>query len=158
MRLTEVEMDCIRGSFDGFSRAAEDGGDLFYGRLFELAPDLRALFPGDIREQGVKLMSMLATIVAQLHDYAQLRPLLKDLARRHVAYGALPQQYELIGEALIWTLAKALGPRFDPVVRDAWIRAYRALAYAMIEAATDDRLVEGDQRVERDPGKPAGGA
>jgi hemoglobin-like flavoprotein len=136
MPLTEFEIDCIRQSFQEFVRTADDVGDLFYVRLFEIAPELRPLFPADIRQQSVKLVSMLGTIVAQLHDYAQLRPLLEDLARRHVSYGAVPRHYDMIGEALGWTLAKTLGARFDPTVRQAWTRAYGALATAMIEAAS----------------------
>lgn len=135
MQLTELDIDCIRQSFHDFVRAADDSGGLFYARLFEIAPELRPLFRGDIRQQGVKLMSMLAAIVAQLNSYDQLRPLLEDLARSHVSYGATPEHYEVIGDTLAWTLDKTLGTRFDPIARDAWTRGYRALADAMIEAA-----------------------
>jgi len=154
MRLTETEIDCIRQSFNDFVRAADDAGDQFYARLFDIAPELRPLFPQDIGQQGVKLVSMLGMIVAQLHDYAQLRPLLEDLSRRHVSYGTTPQHYDVVGDALAWTLAKYLGARFDSTVQAAWTRAYRALADAMIEAAPEFMPARADTIHERDSGQP----
>jgi len=63
------------------------GGDLFYGRLFEIAPDVRALFPADLAEQKKKLIAMLATAVNNLHQVGSIVPAVQDLGRRHVGYG-----------------------------------------------------------------------
>jgi hypothetical protein len=45
---------------------AETVAELFYGRLFELDPTLRSMFRGDMREQGRKLMQMLAVAVPHM--------------------------------------------------------------------------------------------
>jgi nitric oxide dioxygenase len=135
MSLTDDEIDLIRVSFHDFARGGSGGGMLFYDRLFEIAPGLRSLFSGDVAAQGTKLMSMLGAIVAQLHDHDTLLPMVEDLARRHVAYGVQPPHYALVGEALLWALAKGLGTRFSPTVEAAWQHAYAALSGAMIEAA-----------------------
>jgi len=108
---------------------------MFYDRLFELHPLFRRLFVSDLEAQGAKLMSMMGAIVARIHDLDALAPMVGDLARRHVGYGVQPGHYEAMGDALIATLATALGPRFTPEIEAAWQRAYAALSEMMIEAA-----------------------
>ena len=49
----------------------------------------------------------------------------------------LPEHYEPVGAALLWTLGQGLGDGFTPDVEDAWTITYTALAAAMIEAAYD---------------------
>jgi nitric oxide dioxygenase len=133
--LTEDELDLVRSSFRELSLATAEGAACFYDRLFTLAPRVRALFPADMEQQGAKLMSMLGIVVAQLHELAALRPLLDDLARRHRGYGARPEHYALVGEALLWTLERRLGAAFTPAHAAAWRRAYLALSEAMLDGA-----------------------
>lgn len=135
MQLTEDEVDVIRVSFREVSRRSQATADLFYDRLFAIAPHVRPLFPEAMDQQGTKLMSMLALIVAQLHDHRALVPLLSDLARRHVGYGALPPDYDQVGAALLWALERGLGDGFTPAVEAAWVRAYAGLTAAMLAAA-----------------------
>lgn len=134
MRLSDHEIDLVRGSFWHVSRMARETAGQFYDRLFEIAPQVRVLFPADLAEQGIKLMSMLGSIVAQLHDHDVLFPMVEDLGRRHVAYGAEPAHYLAVGDALLAALASNLGDRFTPEVEAAWRRAFDALATTMIEA------------------------
>lgn len=133
--LTEDELDLVRASFRDLAATTAESAAAFYDRLFAIAPELRRLFPADMAVQGAKLMSMLGIVVAQLPDHAALRPLLGDLARRHVGYGARPGHYRAIGEALLWTLERRLGPAFTPAHRAAWLGAYAALAGTMLEEA-----------------------
>ena len=132
--LTEDELDLVRRSFRAFAASSEESAATFYERLFAMAPGIRRLFPADIGDQCTKLMSMLGVIVAQLHDHASLQPLLADLARRHVGYGALPEHYMGVGEALLWALGRRLGEDFTPAHELAWRRAYAALKDTMLEA------------------------
>ncbi|WP_137181035.1 globin domain-containing protein [Roseomonas sp. AR75] len=132
--LDEDELDLVRASFRALAALGEDGAETFYDRLFAMQPGLRALFPEDIGPQCTKLMSMLGVIVARLHDHAALQPLLSDLARRHVGYGAQPEHYAGVGEALLWTLDHRLGPAFTQAHAAAWDRAYAALAEIMLAA------------------------
>jgi nitric oxide dioxygenase len=133
--LTEDELDLVRGSFRELSLASSEAAASFYDRLFVLAPPLRPLFPAELEGQCAKLMSMLGAVVSRLHDMPALRPLVGDLARRHVGYGACPAHYALVGEALLWTLERRLGEGFGPAHRAAWEKAYAALAGAMLEEA-----------------------
>jgi hemoglobin-like flavoprotein len=108
---------------------------LFYGRLFELDPGLRALFRGDMTEQGRKLMTMINTVVTSLDNLAPLLGAVEDLGRRHVAYGVTDAHYDTVGSALLWTLGRGLGEQFTQPVEAAWLEAYTTLASAMKQAA-----------------------
>ena len=76
-------------------------------------------------------MGMLATAVSNLHQVEKIVPAVQDLGRRHVGYGVTADQYEPVGEALLWTLEKGLGPAFTPQVNEAWTSAYTTLASVM---------------------------
>jgi hemoglobin-like flavoprotein len=104
---------------------------LFYSRLFELDPSLRSLFRGDMREQGRKLMQMLAVAVAGLDRLDVLVPAVQALGRRRAAYGVEPRHFATVGEALLWTLAQGLGPAFTSDVRAAWAAVYQVIATQM---------------------------
>jgi hemoglobin-like flavoprotein len=62
-------------------------------------------------------------------------PAVEDLGRRHSRYGVTPEHYKPVGEALLWTLEKGLGPAFTPPVKEAWTGAYTTLASVMTSAA-----------------------
>ena len=135
MQLQDNDIDLVRGTFWHVSRTSQETAALFYDHLFTIAPQVRGLFPADLSEQGTKLMSMLGSIVARLHDHDVLFPMVADLGRRHLAYGAQPAHYEAVGAALMAALARTLGDRFTPEVAAAWQNAFDALAKTMIEAA-----------------------
>jgi hypothetical protein len=54
--MTPEQVDLIRKSFDAMWPIRRDIADLCYSRFFELAPDARDLFAGDMERQRVKLM------------------------------------------------------------------------------------------------------
>lgn len=108
---------------------------LFYAKLFELEPSLRNLFPGDMAGQGQKLMQVMDVTVNGLHRLARIVPAVQALGRRHVGYGVTDQHYDLVAEALLWTLAKGLDTEFTQEVEEAWTDAYNLLATTMREAA-----------------------
>lgn len=107
----------------------------FYDRLFAACPHLRKLFAMDMAAQRQKLMMTLTSIVADLDNLDRLVPMVSELARRHVGYGARDEHYAPVGAALIETLRQALGPRFTDDVEAAWGAAYGLLSGAMIQAA-----------------------
>jgi len=125
----------VQSSFAKVEPISEQAAAIFYDRLFELAPQVRALFTGDMKVQGRKLMAMLRMVTIKLNDLDNLVPAVQQLAVRHVAYGAQPAHYAVVGQALIDTLDKGLGEDFTPAVREAWLTAYALLSGVMIEAA-----------------------
>lgn len=134
---TESDIMLVRRTFDLVVPIAGVAADLFYDRLFYLAPSLRRMFPDDMRDQKRKLMVMLATAVHSLTDLDALVPQLMALGARHAGYGVKDWHYKTVGEALIWTLERGLANAFTPDVERAWVRVYLLIA-ATMQAGADD--------------------
>lgn len=129
------QVELVRSSFAKVAPIAPTAAALFYGKLFELDPNLRFLFRGDMQEQGRKLMGMIATVVGQLDRLETITPAIHNLAQRHVRYGLTEGHYETVGAALLWTLQQGLGADFTPAVREAWAACYGTLSAEMKQAA-----------------------
>ena len=99
--MTPEQIKLVQTSFESVKPIAPQAAALFYDRLFEIAPDVRALFPADLTDQKQKLMSMIAVAVDNLHQVEQIVPAVQDLGRRHATYGVRAAHYQSVGEALI---------------------------------------------------------
>ena len=138
--MTPEQKQLVQSTFAQVAPIAPKAAELFYGRLFELDPDLKPLFKGDMSEQGAKLMKTLGVAVAGLNDLDALTPVLQDLGRGHVAYGVQEAHYDTVGEALLWTLEQGLGDAFTPEAEEAWSEVYTLVATVMKEAAADVKV------------------
>ena len=139
--MTPEQVELVKSSFAKIAPVKDQAAALFYRRLFELDPDLRPLFSGDMADHGAKLMAALGGAIAALDRFAPVLPTVRALGRRHAAYGVRPEHYATVGQALIWTLEQGLGADFTPATRRAWIDAYAGLAWAMIGAAEEDEAL-----------------
>ncbi len=133
--MTPDEIQLVQSSFSKVAPNADAAAALFYGRLFEIAPDVRPLFKSDLGDQGKKLMSTLAVVVGGLTNLETVVPAARSLAVKHVEYGVSAEHYQPVGEALLWTLEQGLGDAFTDEVKAAWTTAYGTLSSVMIEAA-----------------------
>jgi hemoglobin-like flavoprotein len=133
--LSPRQKNQIRQSFESLVEYSDSAVLLFYGRLFEIAPNLRPLFKIDIRVQARKLMDTLSTVVAALDNFEQLRDRLTDLGRKHVGYGVQPQDYDTLRKALLWALGQALGAELDRETKAAWDELLIAISAVMLEGA-----------------------
>jgi len=77
---------------------------LFYAKLFDIAPQVKPMFKGDMVEQGRKLMAMLNTVVNGLNNLDAIVPAAQNLARGHVGYGVQSAHYAYVGSALLYAL------------------------------------------------------
>lgn len=103
--------------------------DLFYKNLFERAPEVRPLFShASMPVQKRKLASAISLVVKSPTLPENVTQALRELGRKHVAYGVEDSHYDAVGSALIETLATALGHEFTPKARAAWAGAYTAVA------------------------------
>lgn len=122
---------------DSFLSIAPESDKLaaqFYSHLFEIAPEVKPLFKGDMAEQGRKLMQIIHVAVNSLNRFDTLVPQLQMLGARHINYGVTREQYALVGESLLWALNEALGEAFNEETREAWTIIYDEL----VDAATTD--------------------
>jgi hemoglobin-like flavoprotein len=133
--MTPEQIALVQSSMEKVVPIADDAAALFYGKLFELDPELQPLFKGDMEEQGRKLMSMIGTAVNGLTNLEAIVPAVQELGTRHAGYGVKDADYDTVGTALIWTLGQGLGDSFTEEVKDAWLAAYTILATTMKDAA-----------------------
>ncbi|HZU85106.1 MAG TPA: globin domain-containing protein [Polyangiaceae bacterium] len=141
--ITDEEKAIIKDTWRLVVPIAETAADLFYRRLFELRPEYRRLFPDDMRSQKRKLVAMLAFVVKSLDwpeaawretvpEEDDLCLIVLALGRRHSEIYKIPDSsYDVVGEALLWTLDYGLGKKFDAAARAAWTRVYTVLALTM---------------------------
>jgi hemoglobin-like flavoprotein len=133
--MTPEQVKAIQESFTKVIPISEQAADLFYGRLFEIAPDVKPLFRGDMKEQGRKLMATLGVVVNGLSNLESVLPAASALAKRHVDYGVKAADYAPVGAALLWTLEKGLGEQWTSDLAAAWTAAYIILSDFMIGEA-----------------------
>lgn len=134
--MSPQQFQLIRQSFAQVETIAPLATSLFYGRLFELAPDIRALFRYDLgsrgmAQQGMKLIEALALVVQHLDDLPIIAPQIQALGRRHTNYGVQPHHYQAVASALLWTLEQGLGEAFTPEVHQAWEWLYTWVSQTM---------------------------
>jgi hemoglobin-like flavoprotein len=133
--MTPDQISLVQTSFAKVAPIADQAAQIFYDRLFEVAPQVRTLFPDDMTEQRRKLMAMLSVVVNGLDKLDTILPAASALAKRHVNYGAQPAHYPVVGEALLWTLERGLGEAWNPELAAAWTSAYTTLSNFMIGEA-----------------------
>jgi nitric oxide dioxygenase len=132
--MTPQEITLVQTSFAKVAPIAARVADLFYGRLFEIAPDVRRLFPEDLAGQKKKLMLVLGAAVGSLDRLDALIPVVRALGERHAGYGVTTAHFASVGAALLWTLEQGLGEEFTPEVKAAWADVYAVLSSLMINA------------------------
>ncbi|KGB83470.1 MAG: hemin receptor [Confluentimicrobium sp.] len=133
--MTPEQIDMVQGSFAKVVPIKDAAAAIFYARLFEIAPEVKPYFKGDMTEQGAKLMATLGVVVNGLKNLDAIVPVAQKLAVGHVAYGVKPEDYQSVGAALLYTLGQGLGDGFTPEVEAAWTEAYTILSGVMIDAA-----------------------
>jgi nitric oxide dioxygenase len=134
-----AQIKLVQESFAKVAPISETAAGLFYNRLFEVAPQVKAMFPSDMTEQRKKLMATLAFVVNGLGNLESILPAASALATRHVSYGAKKEHYPVVGGALLWTLEKGLGDGWTPQVAEAWTATYGMLSGYMVSEAYGHR-------------------
>jgi nitric oxide dioxygenase len=133
--MTPQQIILIKDSFAKVVPISDRTADLFYARLFDIAPEVCPMFKGEIGTQGRKFMATLNVAVSGLERFDELKPALAALARQHAAFGVREEHYAPLGEALIWALEQGLGDDFTPETKEAWSGVYWAIAETMKAAA-----------------------
>jgi hemoglobin-like flavoprotein len=131
-----LEFDALETSFDLVAPKGDELVDVFYARLFEAAPAVEPLFAGsDMHTQKTKLLATLVLLRKSLRDLGAIVPTLQELGRRHVAYGARADHYQVVATVLIASMAEVAGEHWHPEYERAWSAALEIVAAAMLEGA-----------------------
>jgi hemoglobin-like flavoprotein len=133
--VTPQQVTLVQESWAKVVPIADQAAELFYGKLFAADPSLKALFKGDMKAQGKKLMQMITVAVNGLTNLEKIVPAVQELGKRHAGYGVQPAHYDTVGGALLATLNDGLGAAFTADVKAAWTAVYGVLAGTMKTAA-----------------------
>jgi len=136
-----LDLEALETSFDLVAPRGDELMDVFYARLFIAAPAVRPLFAGgDLKAQKVMLLGTLVLLRKSLRDLDAIVPKLRELGARHVAYGAAPEHYPVVGSVLLASMAEIAGAAWTPEYERAWTAAFGVVAGAMIEGAEQAAL------------------
>jgi NAD(P)H-flavin reductase/hemoglobin-like flavoprotein len=125
----------IRESFAAIEPKADELAQYFYGALFVVAPDCRALFPVTMTTQRSRLLRALVYVVQMVDRPDELVTFLGQLGRDHRKFAVVARHYDAVGVALIAALKRFLKEKWTPEVECAWTSAYGLIAKTMREAA-----------------------
>ena len=132
--MTEEQIKLVRDSFEQVTTRREDFAEFFYACLFDLSPDMKALFKGDIAGQAQRFMEMVAVAVNGMTTEQTISSALDMLGTSHRNMEIKTSHYIPFGQALIWSLAQTLGNEFTPETRRAWEDWYELVAQTMAGA------------------------
>ena len=125
----------VKSSFAAVEPHGAVVAEYFYRHLFEHNPGVRDLFAEHLTDQQDRLWAALGALVTHLEDTETLVGILRDLGRRHAAYGALPEHFPAVGASLLATLRHFAGEEtWTPEVEESWTAVYAVVADTMVQA------------------------
>ncbi|TDB70858.1 globin domain-containing protein [Micromonospora sp. KC723] len=142
-----MDSAALRQSWSQFSAAGPEAAKYFYATLFVMAPEARSMFPTNMQYQEDKLLKALGHIITHLDDPAALAVFARRLGADHrrfhgedqrgnpVALG--PRHYGWVGQALLATLERFLGPGWTPALQEQWAAAYESVSQLMLAGAAE---------------------
>lgn len=125
----------VRASFHAVSPRLDALVAGFYDRLFARAPQVRAIFPADMSKQKFHLAAALALIGRNMDCLDVLEESLMGLGAQHVKFGASPEHYPLVRDALLDSLAEQVGVAWTEELRRDWTDAINAVSAMMLKGA-----------------------
>jgi hemoglobin-like flavoprotein len=129
-----LDVQLLLSSFLKIEPQADDFATSFYQILFHKYPKVQSLFSEtDMEKQKDKLIQSLQMVMGNVNNPEAFTSILKNLGKRHVAYGAVLTDYPLIGDALLQALEKHLGKDWTDEVKQTWTLAYQTIAETMAE-------------------------
>lgn len=119
----------------------------FYTTLFAAAPQLRTLFPADLTSLQGHFEAAIALVIRNLEEMRTLEQPLRELGAQHVRWGARPEDYVVVREALISAIRQSSASWDDTLATD-WRRAITDIAVPMLQGAAVHTAMVAEQLAE----------
>ncbi len=142
--MTPESIARVRASFKEIAAQPRALAARFYEELFTSAPHLRTLFPADMTSLQGHFEAALALVIRNLEDMTVLEASLRDLGAQHVGWGAKPQDYVIVRDAIVRAIRGASGAWNETLEAD-WHRAITAIAVPMLQGAAVHTAVIAEQ-------------
>nr|WP_081531510.1 globin domain-containing protein [Rhodovulum sp. P5] len=125
---TSIVVDSAKRLFSSKGRMA----DHFYTRLFEIAPESRALFGNDMAKQKKVFSGALAMLIGQIGDRNRLKTSVGYVARMHAKKGVTPEYLAIGGQAFHQAVCDFYGDACTEDLQRAWAAAYDEIVEIML--------------------------
>jgi hemoglobin-like flavoprotein len=116
--MTNFQMQLVRQSWQKAGEEPLRLAILFYDRLFETAPELRAYFRTPMSMQTGMLMKMFGYYINKMNKPACPVSMVQDFG---FSTELGPDQLSCITETLLITVKNILSPEWDESLQDAWL-------------------------------------
>ncbi|MEU0242001.1 globin domain-containing protein [Nocardiopsis sp. NPDC006198] len=158
-RITEVPLpnasviEAVRESCASLPTGSTRLSESFYANLFVMAPDVRAMFPDDIRPQQRRMADALVEVVRYLDAPDHVAQFLRELGGRHYReLGVRPEHYPFVGRALVRAVSE-VSPTWSSSMSSAWVLVYEWITATMLAGAED--AISREEGARRSPGDAA---
>jgi hemoglobin-like flavoprotein len=145
--MTPESISRLRQSFSEIAAEPRVLASRFYTALFAAAPQLRSLFPADLTSLQGHFEAAIALVIRNLEEMRTLEQPLRELGAQHVHWGARPEDYVVVREALISAIRQSSGTWDDSLASD-WRRAITDIAVPMLQGAAVHTAMVAEQLAE----------
>lgn len=135
--MTPKQIDLVQASWEKILPHREHAAAFFYEKLFELDPDFKKHFEGDLYMMSRKMMLMMGQAISSLGKLDHVAPMLNEIAIGHIQAGMKERDYSTVRSALIWTLEHGLAEAFTVEVRYAWNQMFGQLIDVMQQTVSE---------------------
>ena len=135
--MNEDVLQRLESSFGALKPQGAELVEAFYNKLFADHPEVRKMFPDEMKDQRKKLLQSLAFVVANLRNPDALSGKLKELGAGHLKYGTTAEHYSIVRDCLLSVMADTAGDLWNDQLQDDWITAINAVAGIMLEGAAE---------------------
>lgn len=125
--MTPTQISVVQASWQKVDEKNHEVAEMFYQRLFELAPDLRQFYQADLQEYGTRLMRNLGNAVESLARLDSVLPMLQEFGQQRFERGIKDGHETAVRNAMLWALEQRLAEAFTQDVRTAWNETYSLL-------------------------------
>jgi hemoglobin-like flavoprotein len=126
----------IRASFGLISARLDQVVDRFYAGLFRDHPGVRSIFPPDMTRQKEHVGAALAVLFRNIDSLEALEGPLIEMGARHVGYGATPDHYPLVRDALLDAIRTVSGDAWNDQLERDWTEALNRICETMLRGAS----------------------
>ena len=143
--LSDQSLGVVQATASVVAAHADEITAHFYPRMFAAHPELLRVFNQGNQATGEQSKALAGSVVAyavQLIDpeAPSFDHVMRRIAYKHVSLGIRPEQYTIVGENLIASVAEVLGDAVTPEVAAAWSEVYWLFALQLV--AEEARLYQ----------------
>lgn len=149
--MTPEQTRLLARSFAKLENRLPELANAIFARLFQIDPDARRLFKGNMEEQAMKITRAFGDFVrrkSRSHHFLPVTgkggeaiiPGVGALGARHeLKYGVRPEHFANMREALLYAVRNLLGSDYNDEIGKVWAETFDMLAHSMQHQAGDSR-------------------